>query len=99
MKYKSNTPAIIMFETYGERYTWQTDHSDLTASEVIGVFKKLLVAQGFNEKDVLEEMRNYSEEALEMYECDTCFCTELPEDDITIHHTVLQTKNTNDKND
>lgn len=91
MKHKTDTPSKIIFETYGVKYTWETDHSDLILSEVIEAFRRLLTAHGFNDKGVLEVMRNYAEEELEcLGDCDSCMCIEIPEDDVTIHHTVLK---------
>ena len=50
MKHGVNTPSKLIFESYGVKYTWETDHSDLVLSEVIEAFKKLLIAHGFDER-------------------------------------------------
>ena len=39
-KYGIETPSKITFENYGVRYTWETDHSDLTLDEVLDAFYK-----------------------------------------------------------
>ena len=36
-KHGIETPSKITFESYGVRYTWETDHSDLTLDEIIGI--------------------------------------------------------------
>ena len=89
-KYRIETPSKITFESYGVRYTWETNHSDLTLSEVIDAFNKLLIAHGFNEEGILESMRDYAEEQLEVLES----CKEPmtpPSEDVHICHTVLTT--------
>ena len=97
------TPSRMTFESYGVKYTWETDHSDLVLSEVIEAFKKLLTAHGFDERGVLEGMRDYAEEELEILDslndCNGCMCTEIPEEDITLHHVVMQEKHTNEQNE
>lgn len=84
------TPSKIIFESYGVKYGWQTNHSDLTLDEVLVAFNKLLIAHGFNEEGILESMRDYAEEQLEILES----CKEPitpPSEDVHIYHTVLTT--------
>lgn len=90
------TPSKMTFESYGVKYTWETDHSDLILNEVLNAFRRLLTAHGFDERGVLEEMINYAKEELEILDslndCDECMCMEIPEEDITIHHVVMKEK-------
>lgn len=65
-KYGIETPSKITFESYGVRYTWETDHSDLTLDEVLDAFYKLLIAHGFNAECALKSMKCYAEEELEI---------------------------------
>ena len=54
----------MTFETYGIKYTWETDHSDLELSEVMNAFYKLLIAQGFDNESILEEMERFANDEL-----------------------------------
>ena len=83
-KHGIESPAKITFESYGVKYTWETDHSDLTLDEVLSAFYKLLIAHGFDAEGALEDMKNFAEEELEIMEsCKECTCIEIPEDDIS----------------
>ena len=59
------TPSRMTFESYGVKYTWETDHSDVTLTEIFTAFKGLLVAMSFYDDQVLEAMRDFANEYLD----------------------------------
>lgn len=97
-KYGIETPSKITFENYGVRYTWETDHSDLTLDEVLDAFYKLLIAHGFNAEGALKSMKYYAEEELEiMSSCEEIVeQTQQEEDNSSIRHNNVQQSNIED---
>lgn len=97
-KHGIETPSKITFESYGVRYTWETDHSDLTLDEVLDAFYKLLIAHGFNAEGVLKSMKCYAEEELEiMSSCEEIVeQTQQEEANQSIRHNNVQQSNIED---
>jgi len=56
--------TILSLENYGNKITWETDHSDVTLTELFDAFRGLLVGITFTDNQVLEGMRDYAEERL-----------------------------------
>ena len=56
--------TILSLENYGNKITWETDHSDVTLTELFDAFRGLLVGITFTDQQILEGMREYAEERL-----------------------------------
>ena len=57
--------TILSLENYGNKVTWETDHSDVTLTELFDAFRGLLVGITFNDQQILEGMKEYVEERLQ----------------------------------
>lgn len=57
--------TILSLENYGNKVTWETDHSDVILTELFDAFRGLLVGITFNDQQILEGMREYAEERLQ----------------------------------
>ena len=56
--------TILSIENYGNKVTWETDHSDVTLTEIFDGLRGILVGITFNDQQILECMRDYAEERL-----------------------------------
>ena len=57
--------TILSLENYGNKVTWETDHSDVILTELFDAFRGLLVGITFNDHQILDGMREYAEERLQ----------------------------------
>ncbi len=57
--------TILSLENYGNKVTWETDHSDVILTELFDAFRGLLVGITFNDQQILEGMKEYAEERLQ----------------------------------
>ena len=51
-----NTHASLSLELYGNKLTWETDHSDLTTDELVNAFYGMLITHGFVSQSIVESM-------------------------------------------
>lgn len=60
-----NKPTKITLQNDNNVFSWETDHSDVTLTEIFTAFKGLLVAMSFYDDQVLEAMRDFANEYLD----------------------------------
>jgi hypothetical protein len=60
-----NKPTKIILQNDNNVFSWETDHSDVTLTEIFTAFKGLLVAMSFYDDQVLEAMRDFANEYLD----------------------------------
>lgn len=56
MKNKTESPFRLSLEHYDEKITIEKPNSDLTSTEIVEMFKSLMLAAGFSESRVNEEL-------------------------------------------
>lgn len=56
MKNNTESPFRLTLEHYGEKITIEKPNSDLTSTEIVEMFKSLMLAAGFSANRVNEEL-------------------------------------------
>lgn len=60
-------PTILSLVTYNNKFTWETDHSDINIDDLLEAFYGLCVGVTFAPEAVLQGMKDFAEERLDSF--------------------------------